>query len=146
MEAPYRVRHFPGYPCRFGERFARDRLLMSFAEQAQCNFRPPANYKNNFPPNVGIQGDGGLLTYPWLYDKIVKKCCAYATLSCIASIQYMYILQYFYIWQSILLLGHLPKGRVERSDSSGPMLADAVSLWRASLRRLLCTLDFHFRL
>ena len=35
-------------------------MFTSFPEQAQCSFRPPTTYKNNFPPNIGIQGDGGL--------------------------------------------------------------------------------------
>ena len=60
MEAPYRVRHFPGYPCRFGERFARDQIFTFFAVQAQCSFQPAANYQTNLPLNVGIQGDGRL--------------------------------------------------------------------------------------
>ena len=45
----------------FHERFVFSchRMFMSFAEQAQYSFRPPANYKNNIPLNVcvGIQGD-----------------------------------------------------------------------------------------
>ena len=41
--------------------------------------------------------------------------------------------------------GHLPQGRVERPDRLGTMLADAVCLRRAPLRRLLCALSIHLR-
>ena len=44
----------------FGGRFVCGLVFMFFAVQSQCSFQPHANYENNLPLKIGIQGDGGL--------------------------------------------------------------------------------------
>ena len=49
---------------------------------AQCSFRPPANYENNFPPNVGIQRDGGLCMVTLCYFDLKFDLCLHILTFC----------------------------------------------------------------